>query len=163
MAISYKDIRNDRQWKASTGMSEKDFFSLCQSFGQAYESIYGKSMQERQKDSSAKITFKTYEDLLFFTLYSIKSGLTYDLLGLSFDLDPSNAQRNQEHGLSVLRAALRANGHLPKRIYQDVDEFQEHWADADEILIDGSEQRRQRPGNQQEQKEDYSGKKKPTR
>lgn len=161
MAISYKDIRNDRQWKAGTGMSEKDFISLSGSFGQAYENIYGKSIQERQKDTSAKCTFKTYEDLLFFTLYSIKSGLTYDLLGLSFDLDSSNAQRNQEHGLSILRAALQAHGHLPKRVYQDVDEFKEDWADTDEILVDGTEHRRQRPGNQEEQKEDYSGKKKP--
>ncbi len=163
MPISYKDVRGDRQWRASTGMGETEFFTLCKAFGEAYENIFGKSIQERQKDSTAGSTFKTYEDLLFFILYSIKSGLTYDLLGLTFGLDQSNAQRNQEHGLSILRAALKANGHLPKRIYQNVDEFESDWADADEILIDGTEQRRQRPGNQQEQKDDYSGKKKPIR
>lgn len=163
MPISYKDIRDERQWKASTGMSKKDFFALCRPFGQAYESIFGKSIQERQKDSTTGSTFKTYEDLLFFSLYSIKSGLTYDLLGLTFGLDPSNAQRNQEHGLSILRAALQAHGHLPKRVYKDVNEFETDWADADEVLIDGTEQHKQRPGNQQEQKDDYSGKKKPTR
>ncbi len=93
MAIGYKDVQGERQWKASTGMSKKEFDSLCVSFGQAYESIYGKSLQDRQKDSSVTSVLNTYEELLFFTLYSMKIGLTYDLLGLSFGLphfQPSN-------------------------------------------------------------------------
>lgn len=100
---------------------------------------------------------------LFFTLYSVKSGLTYDLLGLTFGLDGANAYQNQALGLRVLRAALEQGGYMPKRSYQSIEEFKEHWSEEGEILMDATEQRRQRPGNQQEQKEDYSGKKKRTR
>lgn len=42
------------------------------------------------------------------------------------------------------------------------DEFKEQWSNESEILIDATEQRRQKPGNQHDQKEDYSGKKKHT-
>ena len=160
MAISYQDIRNDRQWKASTGLNESQFFSLVKLFGEAYGALFGHSMQERQSNSSANSTFTTYESLLFFTLYSINSGLTYDLLGLTFGLDGANAYQNQALGLRVLRTALHRNDQLPKRIYKSVEEFKEHWLEESEILVDATEQHRQRPQDQQDQKEDYSGKKK---
>jgi len=161
MPISYKDVRNDRQWKASTGLSEQQFKSLVKLFEKAYEQLFGVSMLERQNNSTNESTFKTYEDLLFFSLYSLKSGLTYDLLGLTFGLDGANAYQNQALGLRVLRAALEQGGHMPKRAYQSVEDFKEHWSEENEILLDVTEQRRQRPGNQEDQKEDYSGKKKP--
>ena len=161
MAINYRDVRNDRQWKASTGLSEEQFFKLVKMFGEAYERLFGVSMTDRQNNSTNESTFKTYEDLLFFSLYSLKSGLTYDLLGLTFGLDGANAYQNQALGLRVLRAALEHGGHMPKRTYQSVEEFKEHWSEESEVLIDATEQRRQRPGNQREQKEDYCGKKSP--
>ena len=159
MAISYKDVRNDRQWKASTGLSEEQFFKLVRLFGQAYEMLFGVSMEERQNNSTANSTFRTCADLLFFTLYSVKSGLTYDLLGLTFGLDGANAYQNQALGLRVLQSALQKGGYLPKRTYQNIEEFKEHWSGEHEIIMDVTEQRRQRPGNEEDQKEDYSGKK----
>jgi hypothetical protein len=133
---------------------------LVKIFGEGYEQLFGVSMAERQNNSTNDSTFKTYEDLLFFALYSIKSGLTYDLLGLTFGLDGANAYQNQALSLGVLRAALQRGGHMPKRVYQSVEEFKAHWPEGSEILIDATEQRRQRPGNEKDQKEDYSGKKK---
>lgn len=52
MPIKYQDIRNERQWKASTGLSAKQFLELAQEFGKAYERIFGVSMQERQSNST---------------------------------------------------------------------------------------------------------------
>ena len=163
MALKYQDIRSERQWKASTGLNETQFLSLAKSFGQAYQHLFGVTMSERQNNSTSEATFQTNEDLLFFTLYSLKSGLTYDLLGLTFGLDGANAYKNQALGLRVLRSALQLGGHMPKRAYESLEEFKEHWEEEKEIFIDATEQRRQRPGNQEDQKEDYSGKKKDTR
>lgn len=101
-------------------------------------------------------------DLLFFTLFSIKSGVTYDVLGLTFGLDVANAYQNQALGLRILRATLKASGPLPKRMYESIEEFKKHWSQEDEIFIDATEQRRQRPSNSEEQKDDSSGKKKHT-
>ena len=161
MAITYKEVRDDRQWKASTGLSQQQFFSLLEQFTQAYQSIFGVSMAERQSNSTNESTFKTYEDLLFFTLYSLKSGLTYDLLGLTFGLDRANAHQNQSLGIRILRAALKAGGNLPKRCYASVEDFKQDWSAESQILIDATEQRIQRPVNQEDQQQDYSGKKKP--
>ena len=69
-------------------------------------------MAECQSNSTNEFTFKTHEDLLFFTLYSLKSGLTYELLGLTFGLDRANAYQNQSLGIRILRAALKAEGNL---------------------------------------------------
>ena len=160
MSISYKDIRNDRQWKASTGLSQAKFEILVKLFGQTYEDLFGESLDERRDNSTSESTFKTYADLLFFGLYSIKSGLTYDLLGLSFDLSGANAYKNQAICLRVLQATLAQGDYLPQRVYNTVEEFKAHWKEEAEILIDATEQRLQRPGNEQDQRSDYSGKKK---
>lgn len=162
MAISYEEIRTERQWKASTGLSKNQFFELVELFGKAYEEIFGESMPSRQENSTSSSTFKSYADLLFFGLFSFKSGLTYDLLGLSFGLSSSNVYQNQSLVLRVLETTLAKNGHMPKRMFHSEDEFKEYLQNEPSILIDVTEHRIQRPENQDEQKAGYSGKKKHT-
>ena len=108
-------------------------------------------------------TFPSYRALLFFTLFSLKSGLTFDVLGFVFRLDSSNAKRNQTLGLAVLERALRDKGHLPARQFETPEEFWKHFEGQKAIILDGTEQRIQRPSNQENQKAFYSGKKKGTR
>lgn len=134
-------------------MSVKQFLELALDVGKAYESLFGVSMQERQSNSTIESTFKMYEDILFFTLFSIKSGVIYDVLDLTFRLDVVKAYQNKVLGLRVLHAALKANGHLSKRMHESIEEFKEHQSQEDEILIDAMEQRRQRPSNPEEQKD----------
>ncbi|MEO1255279.1 MAG: hypothetical protein AAFY41_10395 [Bacteroidota bacterium] len=162
MAISYQEIRTQRQWRASTGLSEEQFLKLVPLFEKAYKELFGEDIEERQSHSTEQPTFTSYSELLFFGLYSIKSGLTYDLLGLSFGLSPSNAHANQATVLTVLQAALEHNGLMPIREYANDEEFIEHWKEESSVLVDATEQKRQRPGNQEGQKKDYSGKKKRT-
>jgi len=159
MAISYKDIRTERQWKASTGLSEVQFGKLVQLFEEAYIELFDETIDGRQSGSPSDSTFKSYGELLFFGLYSIKSGLTYDLLALSFDLTPSNAYQMQSLSLQVLQTALELGRYMPKREYATEEEFKQHWLEEAEIIVDATEQWRQRPGNQDKQKNAYSGKK----
>ena len=162
MAISYKEIRSERQWRASTGLTEDQFHRLVKLFGNAYEEIFDESLDIRQEGSSSESTFKTYEDLLFFGLYSIKSGLTYDLLALSFGLSSSNVYQNQSVVIRVLETTLDREGHMPQRTFQSEEAFKEYLANEPTILVDVTEQRIQRPGNKEDQKQGYSGKKKHT-
>lgn len=156
MAISYKDIRDNRQWRASTGLNEEQFFELVKEFKITYENFLGESVSSSKSDTK----LHTYEDLVFFILYSIKSGLTYDLLGLSFDMDRGGVFRQQAFLLRILEMTLQRLGHMPKRLYQDMQEFQNHMEQEEAIILDTSEQRKQRSQNQQVQKKEYSGKKK---
>lgn len=162
MALSYQNIRDERTWRATTGLSSSKFHELVVHFQRVYEDFLGESIEDRQKNAKDEATFTTYSDLLFFLLYSIKTGSTYDVIAFNFGMDRANAFRNQSFGMSILRMTLAETGDLPKRVYDSVGAFQRDMEKQQSLLLDATEQRRQRPGNEQNQKEDYSGKKKRT-
>jgi hypothetical protein len=162
MALSYQDIRDERTWKATTGLSSANFYKLVEHFQRTYEDFLGESIEQRHKNAKNEATFGTYADLVFFLLYSIKTGSTYDVIAFNFGMDRANAFRNQSFGMSILRMTLAETGDLPKRVYESAAEFQRDMEKHQSLLLDATEQRRQRPGNEQDQRDDYSGKKKPT-
>ena len=128
-------------------------------FSASYFNLYGKSVAERQAELEVIPSLTSEEELLLFTLFSLKAELTYDLLGLVCGLDGANAKRNQELGLRVLEQTLATAGCLPKRAFSDAAEFAKYLAKEKTLIFDGTEQRTQRPSNAAAQKENYSGKK----
>jgi hypothetical protein len=160
LKIGVLDLTTDRKWRSCIGLDAIRFYKLLPLFSLSYEELFEESITSKQSENPAgnsKIT--TYEDLLFFTLFSLKSGLTYDVLGLVTGLDGSNAKRNQERGLQVLKHALGKASVLPKREFKTVEEFNIYFAGKKELLLDGLEQRIQRPSDYDVQKGFYSGKK----
>lgn len=160
MSISYKDIKSSRQWSASIGMKEEKFFELITHFEFAYKNIYGVEMLERQKNSSKEARFKTYSGFLFFLLFSLKSGLTYDALGLVFGIAGSTAKNIQTIGLKILKVTLKNISMAPVREFKDLEMFKKLIPNDEPIIIDGTEQRIQRSVNKEVRQEDFSGKKK---
>ena len=160
MGISYKDVRSERQWKSATGLTEIQFIEVAEKFGQMYEKLFGESIIEREFNSTNDSRFRDYRELLFFGLYSLKSGLSYDLLGLSFGIGASTAYENQSVVLRVLESTLSQMGHMPARAFASEEDFAALIANEPTLLLDVTEQRTQRPDNQEEQKMQYSGKKK---
>jgi hypothetical protein len=75
----------------------------------------------------------------------------------------SNAKRNQKMGLDILDKTLKNLGHQPKRHFRDVNDFEAYFADGQDLIIDATEQRIQRPSHKDKQKQFYSGKKNLTR
>jgi hypothetical protein len=49
-------------------------------------------MEQRHKDYPDEPTLSSYEDLLLFTLFSLKSGLSFDLPGLTTGMDGSTCE-----------------------------------------------------------------------
>jgi len=99
MKIQLSDLTTERKWRAATGFDKQRFEKLSELFKKAYIKIYGKSVKERQVQTEINYCLNSEEDLLFFTLFSLKSSLTYDLLGLVCGMEASNAKRNQKTGL----------------------------------------------------------------
>jgi hypothetical protein len=66
MAISYQHIRDDRQWRAATGLNKNQFYDLVESFKMTYEDFLGQSIASSQTDSTNSPKLNTYEDFLFF-------------------------------------------------------------------------------------------------
>lgn len=160
MNISTASLTTERKWRSATGYDEKRFRKLLSSFEDAYYEKFGKTLLERKADSPKESSVKSAEDLLLFTLFSLKSGLTYDLLGFVTGMDASNAKRNQDLGISILKSMLYAEGYAPARSFDSVAEFERHFREYDTLIIDGEEQPIQRPSEEDSQKDNYSGKKK---
>ena len=159
MKIQLSDLTTERKWRAATGFDKQRFEKLLELFKKSYIKIYGKSVKERQVQTKIDYCLNSEEDLLFFTLFSLKSSLTYDLLGLVCGMEASNAKRNQKTGLDVLQRIFKELGYAPKRKFMNINEFLEYFADTDELIIDATEQRIQRPSDKTSQKQYYSGKK----
>ena len=163
MKLQIADLKTERQWRAATGFDQARFEKLLVLFTTSYFSLYGCAVADRQAELEVTPSLRAEEELLFFTLFSLKSGLTYDLLGLVCGLDAANAKRNQALGLQVLEHALKAADCLPKREFKDASEFAAYLKNEETLIFDGSEQRMQRPSQQEAQKDHYSGKKSATR
>lgn len=134
---------------------------LSKKFGATYEKIYGKDLSSRRQESVNESVITTYQEFLFYVLYSLKNGLTYDVLALNFGMSISGAKKNQTEGIGILKYTLRAMGQAPRKVFKTVKEFEIEMGSEEKLILDGMEHRIQRPKDQGVQKDFYSGKKKP--
>lgn len=163
MQLKISDLTTARQWGAVTGFTPLQFEKMLVLFTQSYLELFGQTVAQRQADIEVTPSLTSEEELLLFTLFSIKAGLTYDALGFVSGMDTSNAKRNQELGLKVLEHALSTGQLLPKREFKDAAEFAAYLHNEPEVIFDGLEQRIQRPSDDEVQRDFYSGKKMPHR
>ena len=158
--IQTSDLKTERQWRSATGINKGQFSILLEIFESSYLACYGKNIATKKQESKFNFCIENENELLYFTLFSLKSGLTYDLLGVVCGMDASNAKRNQNIGLKALKHALDEQGYMPKRKFMNKKEFDIYFDGINELLIDATEQQIQRPSDNEVQKEFYSGKKK---
>jgi hypothetical protein len=159
MKLQIADLKTERQWCATTGFTHGQFEKLLPQFTQSYLELYGQSVERRQANLEITPSLQSETELLFFTLFSLKAGLTYDVLGFVSGMDASNAKRNQQLGLAVLEHTLGAAQCLPRRTFKDAADFAAYLQDEGTIILDGLEQRMQRPHENEVQRDFYSGKK----
>lgn len=159
MQLQITNLTTDRQWCAATGYTAAQFDKLLSLFTQSYFKLYGQTVAQRQADLEVTPTLTSEKELLFFTLFSLKASLTYDLLGFVSGMDAANAKRNQQLGLDVLQHTLAAAQCLPRRTFKDAQEFKRYVQNETTIIFDGLEQRLQRPHDNEVQRDFFSGKK----
>jgi hypothetical protein len=160
MGSSYKDIRNERQWKAMTGLTQVEFASLSLAFGTAYEQLHGVSLQQGLANLGKEVPLSSYEDCLYFTLFQLKTAQSFDCLGVLFNMDGSSAHRSFTKYLQVVELALQQQGALPRRSFASLPEFRKYLQDEEELIADATEIRTQRPADKDKREQYYSGKKK---
>lgn len=159
MKLSIQDLKTPRQWRSAVGCDAHEFEELAGIFTQAYATLHDMQLADRMVINPIGTHMKDESDLLFFTLFSCKSGLTYDVLGLVCGMDAATAKRRQDEGLAVLREALRLADCLPEREFQSPMELQRYFSKRRAILLDATEFTTQRPQEKTAQKAQYSGKK----
>ena len=160
-----KVLKRDRLCLALTGLTPTEFTKLVPDFQKVLEKKimdnYRKNPKRQRKPGGGKKPFvKTVEEKLFFILLYYRIYPTFDVLGFFYDRDRSNTNRMYQYLTPLLEAALGRKMVLPKRQITSVKEFLEVFPEAKEVFIDGTERPIQRPKNKDQQKANYSGKKK---
>lgn len=157
-------LKNDRTLRALTGLNRKAFEQLKPVFAQvlAEADVPRRSPLPRQRATGAgrKPNLDTVEKKLFFILFYFKVYPTFDLAGLLFDLDRSQANRWMHRLQPLVEAALGEKLALPKRKLTSLEEFIAAFPEVERVIFDGTERPIQRAKNREQQKADYSGKKK---
>ena len=156
--------RDDRLLRALTGLNLKALTALQPSFAQALAEapIPRRSQQPRERavGGGRKPRLASVEDKLIYILFYFKCYPTFDLVGLLFDLDRSQANRWMHRLQPVLEAALGQQLALPKRKLSSLSEFVEAFPDVERVILDVTERPVQRAKDNAKQRDDYSGKKK---
>lgn len=107
MQLTTESLRTPHQWWAVLGCDAHDFQSLLVIFREAYHALPHAQLADRMLLKPIKSRIATEEELLFFTLFSCKSGLTYDVRGYEYGMNGATAKRRQEKGLEMLREAFK--------------------------------------------------------
>lgn len=156
--------RDDRLLRALTGLNLKALTALQPSFAQALAEapIPRRSQQPRERSvgGGRKPRLASVEDKLIYILFYFKCYPTFDLAGLLFDLDRSQANRWMHRLQPLLEAALGQQLALPKRKLSSMSEFVEAFPEVERVIFDATERPVQRAKDNDKQREDYSGKKK---
>ena len=157
-------MKDDRLLRALTGLNRKAFKELKLAFKQelSEEQVPRRSQEPRRRAKGAgrKPRLETVEKKLIYILFYFKCYPTFDLAGILFDLDRSQANRWMHRLQPILEKALGKKMALPKRKITSMSEFIQAFPKVKRVIIDGTERPIQRAKNQERQKQNYSGKKK---
>jgi len=158
--------RNRRKCVALTGLTPKEFSVLLPAFARGYAEQYpaektmtGKPRKRRAGGGRKGVLQETEQKLLFILVYQ-KTYPLQTLLGEVFALSQPRVNEWVQRLLPILKVALDELGVLPERDPQHFAQSELQYGDRPELIIDGTERRRQRPKTPAKQTIAYSGKKK---
>jgi hypothetical protein len=165
--LTYTQLkRNRRKCVALTGLTPKELEVLLPPFVRAYASQYSgeKTMtgkpRKRQAGGGRKGVLEETEQRLLFILVYQKTYPLQTLLGEVFELSQPRVNEWVHRLLPILKVALDEVGVLPERDPGHFAQSEPQHGERPELIIDGTERRRQRPKNAAQQAAAYSGKKK---
>ena len=166
--ITYARLKEKpKAFLAATGLHVNEFEQLLPRFQEKLveqrcpdnQTTQGKPRQ-RRGGAGPKERLRTVEDKLLFILVYQKTYPLQTMLGLHFGLSQPRANYWIHVLLPILQEVLAEMGLTPERDPQAVVENTLVNQSAPDLLIDGTERRRQRPQDPDQQKAHYSGKKK---
>jgi Helix-turn-helix of DDE superfamily endonuclease/DDE superfamily endonuclease len=158
--------QDERKFVALTGITPAEFDRLLPAFTRAYACAFPSQQtqagrpRQRQPGGGRKAVLLRPEDKLLFILVYQKAYPLQELLGSLFDLSQSRVQRWVYRLLPILVRALDRLGVLPERDPGQFSRHERRRGEPPDLIIDGTERRRQRPKNPEKQRLHYSGKKK---
>lgn len=165
--LTYHELKEKpKEFLAATSLTVEEFELLLPVFRCKYGELLTPGLtskgqpRQRKAGGGVKGKLRMDEDRLLFILVYQKTYPLQTMHGLQFGLSQPQANYWIHRLLPVLRECLAELGMTPERDPQAVAESALVNESAPDLLIDGTERRRQRPKDAQKQVEQYSGKKK---
>ena len=160
-------IRDDRQMKALTGLSQAQFDHLLPVFRDIFQATQQKTYADgvtsgtrrRQPGGGAKGKLPTMAEKLQFVLYYYKTYPTFDVLGQQFVMARSKANEHLHKLSPMLYETLVHLELMPHREFATPEDLKTALHGVDRLLIDATERAYHRPADDAKQREHYSGKK----
>lgn len=149
---------------AFTSLTRPEFEELLVAFEPAWNQYILKEFiadreRQRQYGGGRKPVLQTAADRLLFILFYLKTNPLQEVLAFFFGMSQAQANQWIYRLTTVLKMALDNLACLPEREAAQLDKVLAQY-DTLEFAQDGTERRRQRPKDNQQQREYYSGKKK---
>ena len=160
-------IRDDRQMKALTGLSQAQFARLLPVFSDIYQATQqhmyetgvATGTRQRKPGGGSKGKLPTMVEKLQVVLYYYKTYPTFDVLGTQFAMARSKAHENL-HKLSPMLYDTWVHLELmPYRELATPEELKAALQGGERLLIDATERAYHRSQDEAKQREHYSGKK----
>ena len=165
--LTYETLKNrPATFLAATGLTVAEFDQLLPAFQSAYTELYPTHLTAEGKERKRKVgagpksTFETDADRLLFALVYMKTNPLQEMHGLHFGLSQAQANYWIHRYLPVVKAALAKLGLLPERDGKQLATNNLALEGQPDLALDGTERRRERPKDKEQQKSTYSGKKK---
>jgi hypothetical protein len=158
--------KNRREFLSLTGLTVKEFKKLLPAFEQADKELHpdAKTVQgkrrKRQVGGGRRGVLDAVEQRLLFILVYHKTYPLQTLMGKLFEISQSQANYWIHRLMLVLKRALEMLGVMPERNPHAFGSSEAKRDAEPELIIDGTDRRRQRPKDKDKQAMHYSGKKK---
>jgi len=160
-------IRDERQMKALTGLSQAQCDHLRPVFSDLYQATQQKTYEEgvesgtrtRKPGGGSKGKWPTMADKWLFVLYYYKTYPTFDVLGTQFDRARSKAPENLHKLSPILYDTLVHLEWMPYRELGTPDDLKAALHGVERLIIDATERAYHRSQEASKQREHYSGKK----
>ena len=79
MNLPIAALTTERQWRAVIGGDQARFEKLLVVFTTSYGELFGHAVADRQAELGVTPSLQSEYELLFFTLFSLQAGVTYDV------------------------------------------------------------------------------------
>src|SRR5215467_7655690 len=160
-------IRDERQRKALTGLSQAQFDSLLPVFSDTYRAAQQQRYEEgspsgtrrRRPGGGSKGKLPTMVEKLQFVLYYYKTYPTFDVLGTQFAMARSRAHENLHKLSPILYDTLIHLELMPYRELATPADLKAALQGVDRLHIEATERAYHRSADEAKQREHYSGKK----
>lgn len=157
MKLTYAEAQEKEEvLKSMTSLTRLEFEELVVDFEKALHDLLPKDPSKGGRPPS----LSTVKDQLFFILFYMKTYPLQEILGFLFGMDQAQANEWIYKLTPVLRKALQIADSLPTRKSEALLALLQEEDETPKVSIDGTERRRNRPQNQEQQRAYYSGKKK---